>query len=85
MRLLEHAKENGVQRIGTTQEAEGTWVQRCADEAAKTLYPKAKSWYMGDNIDGKPRLFMPFVAGVPLYRRIIEEVASKNYQGLQLL
>jgi cyclohexanone monooxygenase len=85
MRLLEHAKENGVQRIGTTQEAEGTCVQRCADEAAKTLYPKAKSWYMGDNIDGKPRLFMPFVAGVPLYRRIIEEVASKNYQGLQLL
>ncbi|WP_084397196.1 flavin-containing monooxygenase [Hydrogenophaga pseudoflava] len=84
MRLLKHAQQHGVQRIGATQEAEDAWVQRCADEAAKTLYPKAKSWYMGDNIDGKPRLFMPFVAGVPLYRRIIEEVASNNYQGLQM-
>jgi len=39
---------------------------------------------MGDNIEGKPRLFMPFVAGVPLYRKIIEEVAANNYQGLRL-
>lgn len=85
MKLLEHAHRHGVKRIGATQDAEAGWVQRCADEAEKTLYTKAKSWYMGANIDGKPRLFMPFVAGVPLYRRIIEEVAAKNYQGLQML
>lgn len=84
MRLLAHARQHGVRRIVATVDAEAGWVQRCADEAAKTLYPKAKSWYMGDNIEGKPRLFMPFVAGVPLYRKIIEEVAANNYQGLRL-
>lgn len=84
MRLLHTAKTRNVRRIAAQQSAEDSWVLRCAEEANKTLYPKAKSWYMGANIEGKPRVFMAFVSGVPLYRKLIEEVASNNYQGFEL-
>jgi cyclohexanone monooxygenase len=82
--LIKQANAAGVRRIEATQSAEEGWVRRCAEEADKTLYPRANSWYMGANIPGKPRVFMAFVAGVPLYRRIIEDVASKNYQGFEM-
>ena len=84
MRLLRTAQTRQVRRIATLQEAEDGWVHRCVEEANKTLYPKAKSWYMGSNMEGKPRVFMAFVSGVPLYRALIEEVASNNYQGFEL-
>ena len=84
MKLLGQARAAGVRRIEATQEAEDGWVRRCAEEADKTLYPRANSWYMGANIAGKPRVFMAFVAGVPLYRRIIEDVAARNYQGFEM-
>lgn len=84
MRLLRTAQTRQVRRIAALQEAEDGWVHRCVEEANKTLYPKAKSWYMGSNIEGKPRVFMAFVSGVPLYRALIEEVASNNYQGFEL-
>ena len=84
MRLLRTAQTRQVRRIAALQEAEDGWVHRCVEEANKTLYPKAKSWYMGSNMEGKPRVFMAFVSGVPLYRALIEEVASNNYQGFEL-
>lgn len=84
VRLIETANSRNARRIAVRQDAEDAWVQRCADEADKTLYPKANSWYMGTNIEGKPRVFMAFVAGVPLYRRIIEDVAKNDYQGFEI-
>lgn len=82
--LLRQARASGVSRIEATQAAEDGWVRRCAEEADKTLYPRANSWYMGANIPGKPRVFMAFVSGVPLYRRIIEDVAARNYDGFEM-
>ena len=84
MKLLHQTRAAGLQRIEASQAAEDSWVQRCADEANKTLYPRSNSWYMGTNIPGKPRVFMAFVSGVPLYRKIIEDVASRNYQGFEM-
>ena len=49
--------------------------------AHNTLYPQANSWYMGANIPGKPRIFMPYIGGVGVYRRICNEVAAKGYEG----
>jgi cyclohexanone monooxygenase len=51
--------------------------------AARTLYPSANSWYMGANIAGKPRVFMPYVAGVPAYRKIVEGVEARGYEGFR--
>jgi cyclohexanone monooxygenase len=54
------------------------------DVGHATLYPQANSWYMGANIPGKPRMFMPYIGGVGLYRQKCDEVAAKGYEGFQL-
>jgi cyclohexanone monooxygenase len=49
-----------------------------------TLYPRASSWYMGANVAGKPRIFMPYVGGVGLYRQKCDEIAANGYPGFAL-
>ena len=49
-----------------------------------TLYPLANSWYVGANIPGKPRVFMPYVGGHHTYRRKCDEVAANGYEGFVL-
>ena len=49
-----------------------------------TLYPQANSWYMGANIPGKPRIFMPYIGGVGVYRQICNDVAAKGYEGFAM-
>ena len=49
-----------------------------------TLYPRAASWYMGANVPGKPRVFMPYVGGLGVYRRHCEEIAAEGYEGFVL-
>ena len=55
-----------------------THVNEVAD---KTLFPSAASWYMGANIPGKPRVFLPYVGGLGSYTKICDEVAAENYRG----
>jgi cyclohexanone monooxygenase len=49
-----------------------------------TLYPRADSWYMGANVPGKPRLFMPYVGGVGVYRQRCDDMAARGYAGFTL-
>jgi cyclohexanone monooxygenase len=58
-------------------------VQHNNEVADRTLYPLANSWYMGANIPGKPRIFMPY-GGVPAYKKKCDEVAANGYQGFRL-
>jgi cyclohexanone monooxygenase len=81
MRLLRHMQRSDLARVTSRPEADEAWARRCQEDAGKTLYTRANSWYMGDNVPGKPRLFLPFVAGVPTYRREIEAVEAKGYPG----
>ena len=46
--------------------------------------PRANSWYVGANIPGKPRIFMPYVGGVGAYRKICDDVAAQGYAGFTL-
>ena len=64
-------------------ESENKWVEHVQSVANQTLFPRANSWYMGANIPGKPRLFMPYIGGVGQYRRICEEVVVKGYDGFK--
>ena len=56
-------------------------VNDCADI---TLYPTANSWYMGANVPGKPRVFLPYVGGVDVYRAACDEVVSNDYFGFRM-
>lgn len=65
-------------------DAEDKWVQRVNDEAASTLFTQANSWYLGANIPGKARVFMPFVGGIGRYRAICDKVAADAYPGFDI-
>jgi cyclohexanone monooxygenase len=80
---LVHMREQGLDAIEPDLKAEDDWVEHVQIVAHKTLFPLANSWYMGANIPGKPRLFMPYIAGVGSYRRTCEEVVADNYRGFR--
>ena len=70
--------------IEPTRAAEDAWVEHVNEAAFKTLYPAANSWYMGANVPGKPRVFMPYIGGVATYRRECAEIAENGYTGFAL-
>ena len=74
-------REQNLNAIVPTSTAEAGWVQHVNDFADMTLYPRAKSWYMGANVPGKPRVFLPYVGGVDLYRKTCDEVVRRGYLG----
>ena len=76
-------RDGGMGRIVPTLEAEDAWVIVVNDVAHRTLYPSCNSWYLGDNVPGKPRVFMPYI-GFPPYVRKCDEVAANGYEGFTL-
>jgi cyclohexanone monooxygenase len=81
---LGHLRAHGLATIEPDDDAEDRWVRHVNDEADRTLFPQAKSWYIGANIPGKPRVFLPYVGGIGRYRKICDEVAAKGYEGFAL-
>jgi cyclohexanone monooxygenase len=81
---LSHLKSRQLECIEPTLSAENAWVEHVNEVAHKTLYPSAASWYMGANIPGKPRVFMPYIGGVGAYRQKCHEVAANGYEGFDL-
>lgn len=77
-------RARGAMCIEATRQAEDDWGAHVNEIAAGTLYPQANSWYMGANVPGKPRVFMPYIGGVGVYRQICNEVAAKGYEGFVL-
>jgi cation diffusion facilitator CzcD-associated flavoprotein CzcO len=81
---LEHLYANGISRIEATQAAEQDWVRHVAEEGDATLFPLANSWYVGANIPGKTRVFMPYVGGMGKYREHCDHSAQHGYDGFVL-
>ncbi|HYR70160.1 MAG TPA: NAD(P)/FAD-dependent oxidoreductase [Candidatus Acidoferrum sp.] len=81
---LAYLRHQGHASIEATAEAQEAWVQHVNEVGHMTLYPLAKSWYMGANVPGKPRIFMPYIGGVGVYRQKCDEVAAKGYEGFAL-
>ena len=81
---LAHLRDEGKAAIEATQEAEDYWVDHVNEVGNTTLYPTANSWYMGSNVAGKPRVFMPYIGGVGVYRQICDDVAAKGYEGFTI-
>ena len=81
---IEYLGKQGLSRIEATEDAQDEWVQHVSDEAEATLFPLANSWYMGANIPGKTRVFLPYVGGMSQYRERCREVVEKGYAGFAL-
>ena len=81
---LTYLGEHNFDSIEATPEAEDAWVEHVNQVADLTLYPRANSWYIGANVPGKPRVFMPYIGGVNLYAQKCEQVAKDGYDGFAL-
>jgi cyclohexanone monooxygenase len=81
---LQYLHDHEVERMEATAEAENEWVGHVDEVANTTLFPLANSWYVGANIPGKARGFMPYVGGFPVYVEKCREVADNNYEGFTL-
>jgi cyclohexanone monooxygenase len=79
--LVEWLKKNDLSVVEADLAAEDQWVDHVNQVAAATLFVKGNSWYLGANVPGKPRIFMPYVGGVGTYRRHCEEIAARDYEG----
>ncbi len=81
--VLADLRDEGTTVIEATETAEAGWGQHVNDCAAITLYSRANSWYMGANVPGKPRVFLPYVGGVDGYRAACDEVRERGYLGFR--
>ncbi|MGE0313455.1 MAG: flavin-containing monooxygenase [Lautropia sp.] len=81
---LGYLRDRDLTRIEAGAGAEDHWVAHVNDAAARTLLPRANSWFLGANVPGKPRVFMPYVAKIGVYRRECQAVADNDYQGFTL-
>ncbi|HET9904882.1 MAG TPA: NAD(P)/FAD-dependent oxidoreductase [Xanthobacteraceae bacterium] len=78
---LDHLRAKGLRRIAAEPAAEAMWVAHVASVAERSLRPSCNSWYVGANIEGKPRVFMPYFGGMPAYREKCRSVAANGYEG----
>ena len=80
-RIIGDVDERGAALIEATPEAEEEWVAHNQELANGTLFPTADTWYMGANIPGKPRVFMPNLDFVGPYRAKCDDIAANDYPG----
>jgi cation diffusion facilitator CzcD-associated flavoprotein CzcO len=80
---LAHLRATGKRSIEATPAAQEAWVDHVGEVADATLYPRCNSWYVGANIPGKKRIFMPLL-GFPPYVEKCDEVAAKGYTGFDI-
>lgn len=79
---IAHMRAEGLHRVEPQPQASAQWMQEVNQAAAATLLPKAKhSWYLGANIPGKPRVFMPYAGGMAHYRKRCETITANGYEG----
>ena len=81
---IQYLRDHAFSRIEAEEDAEDAWVRHNNEVADRTLYPLANSWYVGANIPGKPRVFMPYVGGVAAYKKKCDEIAASGYEGFRM-
>ncbi|MDA3644019.1 NAD(P)/FAD-dependent oxidoreductase [Saccharopolyspora indica] len=79
--LIRHADDTGAAQVEVRRDAAIKWTEHVQQAADATLFPRANSWYLGANIEGKPRRFMPYVAGLGAYRRRCDAIRDDGYEG----
>ena len=79
-----HMRDIGAASIEPTREDEDAWVEHVNDVSTVSLRSTCSSWYVGTNIPGRPRVFMPYIGGFPVYVQKCNEVMSNGFAGFVL-
>jgi acetone monooxygenase len=81
---IAYARGTGKRVIEPTKEFEESWVRHHDEVANRTLLVKTDSWYMGSNVEGKPRRLLSYAGGVGNYHRQCDEQAAMGYPGFAM-
>jgi cyclohexanone monooxygenase len=81
---VEYMRTHNLRRIEAQPDAEDAWVAHVNEVAGRSLRSTCNSWYVGANVPGKPRVYMPYIGGVPVYAAKCEQVAAGGYEGFTL-
>jgi cation diffusion facilitator CzcD-associated flavoprotein CzcO len=79
-----YLRDKGLSRIEAQTAAEENWVAHVREVAGTSLRSTCSSWYIGANVPGKPRVFMPYIGGFPAYVQKCGAVAANGYEGFAL-
>lgn len=82
--LLAELARRGAHAVEPVADSEERWGAHVQAIAAPTVFMRGDSWYLGANVPGKPRVFMPYIGGVGSYRRICQAVAEAGYAGFAI-
>ena len=81
---IKYMERNDIATIEAQEQAEQEWFDHVQEVVSNTLYLKANSWYLGANVPGKPRVFIPYLGGAGAYRAKCDDVANNHYKGFTL-
>ena len=79
-----HMRQNGIETMEPTREAEEDWVRHHDETADATLVTKTHSWYMGSNVEGKQRRLLSYIGGANKYHERCDQIARDGYPGFAL-
>jgi cyclohexanone monooxygenase len=82
--VIDRMRDRQLRQIEPMSTAEDAWVAHVGEAAGRTLRYTCSSWYLGVNIPGKPRVFMPYIGGFPKYVQRCNEIAANGYEGFVL-
>jgi cyclohexanone monooxygenase len=81
---IAHIRDIGARSIEATLPVEDDWVEHVNEVAEVSLRSTCSSWYVGANIPGRPRVFMPYIGGFPVYVEKCNQVMDNGYEGFVL-
>jgi cyclohexanone monooxygenase len=82
--LMAHLRDVGARSFEPRVEDEDRWVEHVNEVSQVSLRSTCSSWYVGANVPGRPRVFMPYIGGFPVYVQKCNEVMDTGYDGFVL-
>jgi cation diffusion facilitator CzcD-associated flavoprotein CzcO len=83
---LDHLRREGRRTIDATEQAQEDWVAHVASlaEGGVRVHESCTSWYLGANVPGKVRVYMPYAGGLNVYTDRCEQIAQAGYAGFEM-
>ena len=79
--LLDWMREQDLTRFEVKRDAELGWVDRVQNAADGSLRSACNSWYVGSNVEGKARVFSPWIGGWPDYIETCDAEVASGYKS----
>ena len=78
---MAHMRDIGAETVEPIQHYEDEWIEHVNEVSKVSLRSTCSSWYVGANIPGRPRVFMPYIGGFPIYVQKCNEVMTNGFEG----